>query len=66
MYYDSVKIRKYRARLKKICPTIKTIKETYGDDKGAIEMICKEFDCGSNELLLTKEEHLEVQRYLHS
>lgn len=48
---------KTRSEIKTICPSAKTIEETYSDDEGYVQLICKELECDKTELLLTKDEY---------
>lgn len=40
-----------------ICPSIRSIYEDNKDDPAQINIICREFNCLSDELLFTKEEY---------
>ncbi len=63
MFYEFTKKEANRAKIKEICPNSKTIAETYLDDIAQVNIICKEFGCTENDLLLTHEEYYKLNSY---
>lgn len=63
MFYEFTKKEANRAKIKEICPDAKTIAETYLDDIAQVNIICKEFKCTENDLLLTYEEYYRLNSY---
>ena len=63
MFYEYTKLLTFREKIKNICPDVKSISETYLDDKDQINIICRELDCTENDLLLTPEEFYELNCY---
>ena len=63
MFYEFTKQQANRAKIKEICPNVKTIAETYLDDQGWVNIVCREKQCSENELLLTLEEYTYLRSY---
>lgn len=63
MFYEYTKLLTFREKIKNICPDVKSISETYLDDKDQINIICREFECNENDLLLTPEEFNYLTSY---
>ena len=63
MFYEFMKLLALREEIKKVCPNVKSIAETYLDDKGQINIICREFECNENDLLLTPDEFNYLTSY---
>ena len=63
MFYEFTKQKANRAKIKEICPNVKTVAETYLDDPGQINIVCREKQCSENDLLLTPEEYYYLTSY---
>lgn len=46
----------------KFCPEAKTIEQLYSNDEGYIQLLCKELNCDRNELLLSKNDVINLMQ----
>ncbi len=63
MFYEFTKQEANRAQIKELCPNVQTVREVYANDIAQINIICREFECTENDLILTPEEYYELNCY---
>lgn len=63
MFYEFTKQEANRAKIKELCPNVQTVREVYANDIAQINIICREFECTENDLILTPEEYYELNCY---
>lgn len=63
MFYEFTKREALRSKIKELCPTAKTVAETYEGEEDQIQILCREFDCSPSDILLTPEEYYELNCY---
>jgi hypothetical protein len=63
MFYEFTKLEANRAQIKELCPNVQTVREVYANDIAQINIICREFECTENDLILTPEEYYELNCY---
>lgn len=63
MYYKFTDEQNKRLKIKEIFPDALTVYETYNNDIGEINMICRELNCSENDILLTLEQFMHLNSY---
>ncbi len=63
MFYEFTKREALRSKIKELCPNVQTVREVYANDIAQINIICREFECTENDLILTPEEYYELNCY---